>query len=226
MIVGNGQIAKAFKKREGLSQVVIFASGVANSNCVDENEFEREKALLLKHLTALNGKKIVYFSSCALSAKDYSLTPYYSHKKNMESLIKAHTDDYYIFRVPQLFGEMKKHPTLVNYLYYAIKEGKEFTLYDGAYRYLIELSDLTSIVMAYIRLTPPAQTLDIANSYRYSVLDIVEDLESVLKRKGNYKVIKTNDLYTLDLSVLESFLCTTDLGISLGKDYLIKKLSV
>ena len=68
--------------------------------------------------------------------------------------------------------------------------------------------------------------IDIANSYRYSVLDIVEDLESVLKRKGNYKVIKTNDLYTLDLSVLESFLCTTDLGISLGKDYLIKKLSV
>ena len=226
MIVGNGQISKAFQRYEDLSQVVIFASGVANSNCVDENEFEREKTLLLKHLTTLRGRKIVYFSSCALSAKEYSLTPYYLHKKNMESLIKAHTKDYYIFRVPQLFGEMKKHPTLINYLYYSIKEGREFVLYDGAYRYLIELTDLHNIVIECLKIESSGITLDIANTYRYSTLEIVKDLESILSIKAKYEIVKTHDLYTIDLSGIVDFILKSKLDVKFGQDYLIKKLKL
>ena len=39
MIVGNGNIAKVLKDRDDL---VFFASGVSNSSCTDEKEYERE----------------------------------------------------------------------------------------------------------------------------------------------------------------------------------------
>lgn len=224
MIVGSGQIAKAFQDSEELSQYVIFASGVANSACTDEHEFDREKNLLIKHLNELNGRAIVYFSSCALSADGYLLTPYYEHKKKMECLIKSYTDQYFIFRVPQLFGKMKKHPTLINYLFYAIKEQKEFKVYDGAYRYLIELSDLKKIVLAYIKLKDKGVVLDVANTYRYSILDIVEELEELLSIKAQYHKVRADDSYTIDLSPLERFVHSTDLNITLGKSYLVDKL--
>ncbi|MEG3756710.1 hypothetical protein V5096_01980 [Pseudoalteromonas carrageenovora] len=225
MIVGNGQIAKAFESHAELSQFVIFASGVANSKCAEQSEFEREKSLLLKHLTTLNGRKIVYFSSCALSADNYPLTPYYQHKKNMESLIKNHTDDFYIFRVPQLFGPLKKHPTLINYLYFAIKEKCTFTIYDGAYRYIIELSDLVSIVMNYISTQPSGICLDVANNYLYSVLEIVQELEKLLSVQANYNITQLNDSYTIDLSLISQFISKSGLDISFGKSYLLRNLT-
>ncbi|MBU4132588.1 MAG: hypothetical protein KKF12_17365, partial [Proteobacteria bacterium] len=72
MIIGNGQLAKIFKE-DGcfFDDVVIFASGVTNSDCRDDREFNREKELLEKTLVENNAKRFVYFSSCALSAKTY-----------------------------------------------------------------------------------------------------------------------------------------------------------
>jgi len=108
MIIGNGQLANAFKEFDD-KEIVIFASGVADSNCIDEKQFERERLLLTSTLSKYNDKTFVYFSSCALSAKEYPLNDYYKHKKQMELLIKKTTENYYIFRIPQLFGKLKTH---------------------------------------------------------------------------------------------------------------------
>ena len=43
MIVGNGSIASVLEDRDDL---VFFASGVSNSSCADEKEYERELNLL------------------------------------------------------------------------------------------------------------------------------------------------------------------------------------
>jgi len=225
MIIGNGQIAKAFKDSSDLFDFIIFASGVADSSCINQAEFERERLLLIKQLDSLNGRKIVYFSSCALSAENYQLTPYYEHKQNMESLIKTNTDQYFIFRIPQLFGEIKRHPTLINFLYHSIKEQKEFNLHDGAYRYVLELSDLKKIVLEYVKINKPPLVLDVANTYRYSVLDIVEVLEKSLCVKGTYNLIQFKDSYTLDLSSIDKFVYSSDLDITFGRNYLTNKLA-
>ena len=105
MIIGNGQLATIFKKTT-LDNIVVFASGVSNSNCQDIKQFEREKDLLVKTLTNNKNKKFVYFSSCALSAEEYPKNDYYKHKQNMENIIKRYSDNYYIFRAPQLFGNL------------------------------------------------------------------------------------------------------------------------
>ena len=56
MIIGNGQLAQAFKNLH-IENSVIFASGVANSNCIEEKEFEREKELLISTLLQNKDKK-------------------------------------------------------------------------------------------------------------------------------------------------------------------------
>lgn len=224
MIVGNGQLAKAFKGSDNLSEFIVFASGVANSSCVDQNEFEREKSMLIKCLDELDNRKIIYFSSCALSASDYSLNSYYEHKKKMEELIKSYTDQFYIFRVPQVFGKLKKHPTLLNFLYFAIKEQKEIKVYDGAYRYVIELSDLKNIVLRYIATNNPGIVLDVANTYRYSVLDIVHVLEKAIGQTAIYELLSSDDRYLLDLEPLKEFMNHNGWELWFGKDYLFKKV--
>ena len=45
-IIGNGQIAQEFKSKEKLDDAIIFASGVADSNSLDEKFFDRERTLI------------------------------------------------------------------------------------------------------------------------------------------------------------------------------------
>lgn len=49
MIIGDGDIASILKGKwfESNDLVIVFASGVSNSKCVDVEEFEREKNFCL-----------------------------------------------------------------------------------------------------------------------------------------------------------------------------------
>lgn len=223
MIIGAGQLANAFKDFE-CDDVVIFASGVANSNCKEPKEFDRERELLLKTLKENKNSKFVYFSSCALSAEEYPLNEYYRHKLNMENIIKAYSNNYYIFRIPQLFGELKKHSTLINFLYDSIKNEKTFKVYDNAYRYVIEINDAKEIVKLYLEYSKSSITVDIANPYHYKVLEIVHILEEILNKKANYILLTKEDQYKLDLSEFIKFLKKYDKRLMFGKNYLSFKL--
>ncbi len=225
MIIGNGQLAKAFQKSKLKDDTCIFASGVSNSSCTDKNQFEREKNLLIDTLKNNSDKKFVYFSSCALSAIEYPKNDYYKHKANMEDIIKEHSKKYYIFRVPQLFGDfIDNHKTLINFIYTSIEYNQKFNIYDEAYRYVIEINDVIKIVESYLTHHDSCMTVDIANTYRYKVLDIVQIFEKILNKKANYEIIQKEDKYILDLTSLENFIKKKEIEIDFGRDYLLKKL--
>jgi hypothetical protein len=58
MIIGNGLIAKSFKKEKNyFKNVIIFASGVSNSKNTNLKEFKREEKLVKK---LLKKKKKIY----------------------------------------------------------------------------------------------------------------------------------------------------------------------
>jgi hypothetical protein len=223
MVIGNGQLAQAFIGIDR-GDVCIFASGVANSNCKEESEFQREKKLLEETLTTCQEKKFVYFSSCALSAENYPKNEYYQHKYAMEELIKSKTKSYYIFRIPQLFGKLKHHKTLINFLYKSIIEEKKMTLYDEAYRYVIEIDDLKNLVINYLDFTTHSTVVDLGNPYRYKVLDIVKIFENLLGKKAEFDLIQKNDGYELDFKEMFEFMQEHNINMDFSKDYLIKKL--
>ena len=225
MVVGNGQLAKIFQNSDILNEVCIFASGVSNSSCIDINQFQREKKLLLETLKNNSDKKFVYFRSCALSAIEYPKNNYYEHKRNMEDIIKEYSHSYYIFRIPQLFGDLILHKTLINFIYKSIEHNHKFNIYDEAYRYVIEINDVRKLVEIYLIQHNSCLTIDIANPYRYKVLDIVQIFEKLLNKKANYEIVHKEDKYTLDLTPLEDFVKEKGINIKFGKDYIINKLS-
>jgi len=223
MIIGNGQLANTFKNSI-CENAVIFASGVSDSNCTDEAKFNRERQLLISTLHTHRDKKFVYFSSCALSAETYPRNKYYQHKEEMESLIRESSQNYYIFRLPQLFGHLKKHKTLVNFIYNAIVSNTAFKVYRPAYRYVIEIDDTRLLVENYLKFSEPNITIDLANSYRYNVEEIVKTFELLLGKKGIYELVEKVDVYSLDLHKLNEFVKEHSININFGPNYLGEKL--
>lgn len=223
MVIGNGQLAQVFKNMD-LVDTCVFASGVSNSSCTDIREFERERNLLVRTLEENKENKFVYFSSCALSALDYPKNDYYKHKENMENIIKEYSDNYYIFRIPQLFGDLILHKTLINFLYKCIEHEHHFNIFSEAYRYVIEINDVKTLVEAYLNLSNSCIVVDIANPYRYRVLDIVNILEQLLNKRAKYTVIKKEDYYFIEFEEMKKFITENNILINFGNDYFIEKL--
>ena len=225
MIVGNGQLARIFKNDAELpNDVVIFASGVSNSNCTDPNEFVKEEELLQKISEELNGKSIVYFSSCALSDIKYLDIPYYAHKLHMESIIKKQTGKFYIFRLPQVFGKLKEHPTLINFIYFSILYGREFKLYVNSYRYVIDIDDVLTLVTNIVSNVTPGLVINLANSYKYGLPEIVREIEFILNKKAKTIFVDKNDSYNINLSDLNEIVLKLNLNLNFGRDYLTERL--
>ncbi|MBK2267757.1 Rossmann-fold NAD(P)-binding domain-containing protein [Francisella philomiragia] len=224
MVVGGGQLAQAFYNYQNNEGVTIFASGVSDSSCIEQKEFDRERKLLETILKGNSNKKFVYFSSCALSAEDYPKNSYYTHKIQMESTIKKLSDKYFIIRLPQLFGNLKLHNTLINYIYHAIKSNNVMSVYSDAYRYVIEIEDVRKFVDSYLANGALCSTIDLANPYRYKILEIIEIFENLLNKKANTIIIQKKDKYILDLSKLNSYIKANNIDIEFGKDYLKNKL--
>ena len=85
MIVGNGSIAKVLKDRNDL---LFFASGVSDSSCIDEKEYDREFNLLK---TFPADQHIVYFSNLGIYYKNDRYT---QHKINIEEYIRNNFKSY------------------------------------------------------------------------------------------------------------------------------------
>ena len=222
-VIGKGQLAQAFFHQDD-ENTCVFASGVANSQETKDSAFLREENLLIKSLKKSNQKKFVYFSSCALSSKTYEKNAYYKHKEKMENIIKQHSHNYYIFRVPQLFSDIKDHPTLINFLYTSIKNGQHFIIYRNAYRYVIDLNDVYRFVIHFLEKQPSCVTVDLANPYRYSIYEIVQVLEKLIGKSALYTIEEKTDGYMLELKYFNKFIKEYHLEFNCGKDYLEEKL--
>lgn len=223
MIIGRGQIAQSFANCQ-LDNCIVFASGVSNSTCQDKNHFLREQALILDTLQNNSNKIFIYFSSCALSDNTYPKNAYYKHKVDMENLIKGSGNPYYIFRLPQVFGRLDERPTLINFIYHKIKNQEEFSLFDNAYRYVIDVEDLKIIVQTVLKHQKENTTIDIANPYKYQVLEIVSLMEKLCGMKANYQLIAKTDEYTLDLTLIKNLILKNNLNLDFGEKYLELRL--
>lgn len=105
MKIGNGDIASVLPE----SGKYFFASGVSNSRCTDESEYQREIDLLLEQPRRSH---IVYFSSLGVFDGD---SRYYRHKRDMEIMIKTNFPKNTIIRLGNISWGDNPH-TLINYL--------------------------------------------------------------------------------------------------------------
>jgi hypothetical protein len=123
MIVGHGDIASILTDREDR---LYFASGVSNSQETDEEEYQREKRLLMMQD---KWRHIVYFSSLSIF---YTNTRYARHKREMEKLVKKSFRHHTIIRIGNITWGKNPH-TIINYL----RAHKDAEIKD-VYRYIVK----------------------------------------------------------------------------------------
>jgi len=219
-IIGNGMLATAFKTGfKPKAGLLVFASGVSNSQENRPEAFAREAALLSEALKAQ--KFTLYFSSCSLEDPSLS-SPYVAHKKAMEALVQS-SRNYAIFRLPQLVGKTENPNTLTNYLYQHINSGTHFEVWRHAQRNLIDVEDAVTII-EYLYSQELSKLkgaiTNIASPFSISVKELIPIFEKILNKKADFSLTEAGGSYTInaDLS-LES---SKKIGISFDEFYIEK----
>jgi len=198
MIVGNGFLAKTFKENyEKDTNIIIFASGVSNSNETDQKIFDREKIFLIKCLR--KNKKLIYFSTCSVYENSLNHSAYIKHKIFMEDIVKR-SADYLIFRLPQIVGNSPNPNTLTNFLYERISRREPFNIYKNCKRNIIDVEDVFKISSFIINSGVNKSTINIASPKSTEIMDLVKIFEGILNVKASYNLLERGESYNIDVT--------------------------
>jgi len=130
MIIGRGNIAKVIKDRDDL---VFFASGVSDSSCTSNHEYNREINMLAR---VDPSSHIVYFSNLGIYYKNDKYT---NHKRSMEQLIKSRFKYYTIVRI-EVCEWVDNPTTILNVFKEKLRNKEEIDIQD-TYRYVLSLEE-------------------------------------------------------------------------------------
>jgi len=189
MIVGKGMVAQKFEELQNREDICLFASGVSNSNEISPNEFNRERKLLLNHIKR-NKSLFVYFSSCSLEDIHLQNNPYHEHKSQMEEIIKAESNSFIIFRLPNLIGKFGNEKNVINYFFKKILNKQKFIIWANATRNILDIDD-AFIIGKYIIENEDKyrnKTINIAYKSNIPVIKIVKSIEIFLGKEAIYEI--------------------------------------
>ena len=218
MIIGNGMLARAFDCYRDHPRIVVFASGLSDSTVTDVAQFEREHSLLVNALDEQCKKQFVYFSTCSIADPELSASPYVNHKLKMEGLIRAYSSSYLVFRFPQVVGQGGNKNTLTNRLYTSIRDNERFQLWRNAYRYIIDVDDVSAVARYMIDRDEYLNRIINVASCRFSIFDVVRALEQVTQRSAVYTELDKGASYNIDC--YEAHQVAKSLNIQFDETYL------
>jgi nucleoside-diphosphate-sugar epimerase len=224
MVIGKGLVATSLSNFSNNNNIVIFASGVSNSKCIDKIDFDREINLLTNTIETNIDKTLVYFSTCSIYDESEKHSAYVNHKLTIEAYIKQHAKAFYIFRVSNLVGQSANANTIFNYFINHIKLGNHFNVWQYATRNFIDIDDLKLIIdEIIIHNYFPNSIINIANPISYKVTDIIKTIETKCNLKGNYTLIDKGATFEIDSSAIAAIV--KKLQLNFGSDYLEKLIT-
>lgn len=227
MIVGNGMLATAFAPFHDRSDVVVFASGVANSAETSLEQFERERLLLQSVLSRTQSETpealFVYIGTCSVHDNDSAASAYVQHKRRMEELVQASYANHLVIRMPQVVGPSRNRTTLVNYLFDRIRNDEPFTVWRHAVRYLIDIEDAIRIAQRLIECVPPRSRLVHIVPRPCLATEIVAALESVCGRRAKYTLVDKGAQYDLESAARGSI--ADNLDVAFDDNYLQRMIA-
>lgn len=201
MIIGNGLIARRFKSFIDNQDIVIFASGVSNSQEDRESEYIREEKLLQETLHLHQNKTFIYFSTCSVYDDNLNSTKYVTHKLKMENMIKKKSNGYYIFRLPQVLGSGGNDNNLVNSIYSKVQSGEKFEIWKNATRNLIDIDNIYKIVCCVLDSRMyKNEIVNIASKKNISIESLVKAVELKLNKKAHVNIVLKGSGYDIDIS--------------------------
>ena len=179
MVVGNGLISKSFDDYIDNEDYLIYASGVSDSSEDRDSEYDREFNLIKNHIST--NSKFIYFSTINNGDSKYFL-----HKRNMEKYIIDNSNNYLIFRLPNVVGDGGNINNIFNYLNKKIIND-EFIKVQNVNRSLIDIDDVKNICEYCFNLKN--KMLNISNIEIIKVIDIVSIMSNELNKSPKTEII-------------------------------------
>lgn len=205
MIIGNGLIAKEFKKNENFyEEYVIFASGVSNSKTTNLNDYDRELTLIQNYLNLNDNIKFIYFSSCSIFDESLKNSMYVQHKLKMEEYILNNFKNYLIYRLPIVVGFSQNPNTLTNFIYNSIIKMQNIDIYKYACRYLIDVEDVIMLVDKTLKENNKIINLSLGN--KIDIHELVKIFEKLLECKAKKSFIDKGSCYEIDNFYIKKFI--------------------
>jgi nucleoside-diphosphate-sugar epimerase len=227
MIIGGGLIASAFEDTYlQASDLIIFASGVSNSQCSDIKEFEREKLMISDALLRYKDAQFVYFSTTSIFDEDLQSSLYVQHKRSIENYLLTHhtSSRILILRLPIVAGVTQNKHTLLNFLVHKISSGLEFKVFANAYRNIIGIDDIFKICNALINTNNSRGiALNICNPKSIKMIDLVLLMEAVVGKKAIFSLVdRGGGQAQIDISETAPFMQLS--GVEFGENYIFNTL--
>jgi nucleoside-diphosphate-sugar epimerase len=221
MVVGNGMMAQAFAKFKKTPEVIIYASGVSNSNVTDLSELHREVETISQYLNT--SECLVYFSTLSIYDSTVQNSLHVQHKKRMEELIKTSCKKYIIFRIPIVIGKSNNPHTLINTLLNQIRKGETLRVFKKAFRYVIDIDDIVEIATPIILNQKNHNSIwNMCFNNNTSIQEIITYIEDVIGIVAKKQYIDKGDKYIVPN---DNFLQYLDsIGYKLPTDYINQTL--
>lgn len=205
MIIGSGFIANSFAKYySDHSGICIYAAGVANSQSVNFDEFERDRVRLDLALKAYGKlEKFIYISTC--SAGDPLASSMYIEQKRMFEGMVLQCPNSLIIRLPQLAGHSNNPHTLLNYFKNKISNKEIFAVQKNALRNILDIEDVVKIALQILEKQNAlngVSILNIANPISVAPLEIVKIFEKLLGIIANYEIMDSGMPYEIDVKLM------------------------
>ena len=221
MVIGKGLISITFQLKYGHdSSFLIFASGVSNSKCIDENQYNRERKLLQETIIKYPDAHFVYFSTCSVYDTSLSSSRYVIHKLEMENIVSSNATTFSIFRVSNLVGQSSNPNTMINFFINHITTGQHFEVWKNTNRNLLDVEDMALLVNGILENKYKTNSIiNIAHKVSYSTPEIVNLISEYCGKSGNYTVVNKGSSYQIDLSEINEFIMKLP-SEALEKNYL------
>lgn len=224
MVVGRGLVASLFNEYSTSDEVLIFASGVSDSNEQRDSEFKRELDLINLHLSNHPNSLFVYFSTCSVADEIFKNRKYTIHKLAVEKLIMECSSNFLICRLSNLVGFGGNSKNIFNYLVQSVINGKSINIWRNASRSLLDVDDLKSILESVIDSGEYNRIINIASESSYSIPMIIEKIENHFGKKfiGNY--IEKGNKAIIDVKAIKKYLENLNQDFSDNYiDFILKK---
>lgn len=202
MLIGNGLLARAFAPFwQDNESILVFASGVSDSQCTAASEFDREAELLRMSLKAYAGADaFLYFSTCSIFDPEAQSSAYVQHKFNMEELASQHPS-HLVLRLPVVVGPTGNRRSLVRFLAERIRAGEPIEVWKNAGRYLIDIDDVVGLCLDLVNTEASRnERINVAGPNDMSLPELVQTLAHVIGKTPICVAIERGARYALDTS--------------------------
>lgn len=198
MVVGNGLLARRFEAYQQNQQYVIFASGVSDSKSENELDYARELQLLRQTIENNMDATLVYFSTCSIADPSLRGNRYIAHKLTIEQLLQTECSKYLIFRISNVAGPGGNPKTIFHFLVQAVTQQQNFKVWKNAYRNLIDVDDVLSLIDFSIQKGERNNIFTIAHPISLPAPVIVQTIETYFGIAAQYELVDAGNNFFID----------------------------